>query len=159
MIKLVPMTEAELQNYLAHAIEDYAQDHVKAGDWDAADARERSRREFEQLLPNGVASPKQHLFTAIDTDTNQSVGMIWFAERTQGNTQFAFIYDFVIREDLRGKGFGKQTLLALEDEVKKAGLNAISLHVFGHNKTAFNLYQNTGFEVTHALMTKRLNQP
>lgn len=157
MIKLIPMNDDEFQSYLAQAVADYAQDHVKAGDWDVADALEKSRREFQQLLPNGVASPKQHLYTAIDMATNAKVGMIWFAEREQGNTRFAFIYDFIIHEELRGKGFGKQTLLALEDEVKKAGLGTISLHVFGHNKTAFMLYQNTGFEVTHAMMSKQLN--
>jgi len=42
MVHLTPMTESEFQGYLQPAIEEYAQEHVKAGHWRAEDATEKS---------------------------------------------------------------------------------------------------------------------
>jgi hypothetical protein len=78
MVHLVPMTESELQAYLEPAIADYAAEHVKAGRWSQAEALEESRKEFTQLLPDGVHTAKQHLFSIRD-EAGAQVGMIWFA--------------------------------------------------------------------------------
>ncbi|KAB2854509.1 MAG: GNAT family N-acetyltransferase, partial [Anaerolineae bacterium] len=49
-----------------------------------------------------------------------------------------------------------QAMLALEDEVKKVGLDSIGLHVFGHNQSAYALYQKIGYETTNIVMAKKL---
>jgi len=156
MVRLVPMTESEFQIYRKHSIEGYAQDHVKAGNWDASDALQKAEKEFLQLLPDGIASKNQHLFTIEEGDTGAKIGLIWFAETEQASHPYAFIYDFLIYEEHRRKGYGKQALKALEEEVKKQGIETIGLHVFGHNQAAINLYLKAGFKMTNIQMAKKV---
>lgn len=152
------MREEDFEPYLARAIQDYAQENIASGDWDASEALDKSRETFGKLLPNGVASDKQHLFTAIDAESGVKIGMIWFAEKDARAGKTAFIYDFLVYEPFRGKGFGKSILAALEEQALKLGIKTIALHAFGHNQTAIHLYQKTGYETTHVVMSKELNQ-
>ena len=82
--------------------------------------------------------------------------MIWIASQQRGAQRTAFIYNIEIAEALRGKGYGRQALLAVEEKVKALGLDTISLHVFGHNLVARALYEKVGYEVTNVLMSKKL---
>ena len=156
MIQLVPMTQTEFEKFLARAIEDYAQEHVAAGNWHSDEAVRLSREEHEKLLPNGLASPDQYLYSIYNTDTESNVGILWFADQKQGLKRYAFIYNIELALDQRGKGYGKQAMLAVEEKVKALGLDSIGLHVFGHNQVARALYENIGYEVTNVLMTKKL---
>ena len=67
-----------------------------------------------------------------------------------------FIYDIVLDEAQRGKGYGKQTMLALEVFAKELRLKTIGLHVFANNRAAMKLYRGLGYEVTSQNMTKKL---
>ncbi|MBP8251516.1 MAG: GNAT family N-acetyltransferase [Herpetosiphon sp.] len=108
------------------------------------------------MLPQGVDTPNQYLFSVLDAETGTKVGLIWFAERRNGSQSSAFIYDIVINEVFRQQGYGKQTMRMLETNVNELGLDTISLHVFGHNKTAIAMYQALGYETTNMLMSKKL---
>jgi len=72
------------------------------------------------------------------------MGIIWYNKQSEG---VAFICDFLIFENYRKKGYGKQTLLLLDNEAKEKGFNKILLHVFRFNKTAFSLYDSIGYKV------------
>jgi len=157
MISLVPLPQTELDSYLQDSIREYADDHVRTGNWKPEEALERSKREFDELLPQGVNSPGQHLFSIRERATELPVGMIWFAERGQGQTPFAFIYDLIILPEHRGKGYGEAAMRAVEDEARKLGLKRISLHVFGQNRVARNLYEKLGYEPTNIQMSKDLD--
>lgn len=156
MISLVPMTQPELESYLAAAIREYADDHVRAGNWEAEGALERSKKEFDTLLPQGVHTPKQYVYSIHADDADKNIGMIWFADRSESSEPSAFIYDFVIQSEYRGQGYGAQAMRALEDEVRALGLRKISLHVFGDNRVARNLYAKLGYAETNVLMSKNL---
>lgn len=150
------MTEGDFQAYLEEAIRDYAQEHVKAGNWTDAEALNKSRQEFATLLPEGTASKNQFLFS-IQTPQGTNVGMLWFAIRDKSGTPFAFIYDFRIESQFQRRGFATQALRALDERVKALGLNEIELHVFGHNHAARALYEKSGYETTNILMSKKLS--
>ncbi len=156
-MRLVPMTEAEYDRYLEKAVREYADDKVKAGTWNPENALELSARDFKHLLPDGVHSQGQHLFMLEDEAAGKKVGMIWVAEVNWGKP-LAFIYDIVVDEGQRGKGYGKQAMLALEDVVRGLGLDEIGLHVFGHNTIARDLYLKVGYEVTDLHMVKKLKK-
>ena len=158
MLELIPMTEAEFTAYLAGAIKNYADEKVKAGNWPSEGALGRSEYDYLSLLPEGVASKGQHLFSLEDAATGQNVGMIWFAVGEQDGQQIAFICDFLVHEAFRGRGYGKEALRALEQKVKALGITSISLHVFGHNCAAWALYEKLGYEVTNVNMTKQLER-
>ncbi|MBI5841787.1 MAG: GNAT family N-acetyltransferase [Chloroflexi bacterium] len=156
MIKLIPMTENEFKAYLDEDIARYAETNVQAGYWDESDALEKSRQVHEQLLPEGLATKNQHLFSIIDDSSGQYLGMIWLEIKPEGRNPSAFIYDFVINKEFRGQGIGKQALLAAENVLRSLGVKTISLHVFNDNTAAKKLYEKVGFEITSYNMRKKL---
>ena len=156
MIRLVPMKTTEYQTYLDISIREYAEDKIRAGNWQPAEALERSAQEFHQLLPEGVASRDQYLYDIEDARLGVKVGMIWLARIMQGTHPVMFIYDFRIDEPYRRKGYGEQAMRAAEDQAKTLGLDTIALHVFGHNQAARALYEKLGYEITNINMAKKL---
>ena len=157
MVRLVPMSEVDFQEWRVASIENYAQEHVKAGNWDPAEAPKRAAKEFQQILPQGLSSKKQHLYSVEDSETGSKVGMIWFGLREEVSPR-AFIYDFRVYEEYQRRGFGLQTLQALEEKVRELGVETISLHVFGHNHPAIALYKKAEYEVTDMIMSKTLKE-
>jgi ribosomal protein S18 acetylase RimI-like enzyme len=150
------MLPAAFEAWLAESIHGYADDKARAGIWSAERALELSQKEFATLLPAGLKTPENHLFSIFDAEHVVPVGMIWFAEVARATHREAFIYDFHIDERFRGKGHGAAALAALETEVLRHGLTRISLHTFGDNP-AQRLYQRCGFRVTSLNMTKLLS--
>jgi len=61
-----------------------------------------------------------------------------------------------IEVGLRGKGYGKQTMLLIEEKARELGLKSIGLHVFGVNTVARNLYEGLGYEISSLNMQKQL---
>lgn len=153
MIKLIPMQQEDFEPYLERDIVEYAEAHVKNGNWKPEEALERSRQEHQRLLPNGLQSEGQHLFSIMDDSANK-IGILW----VQVKDQKAFIYDFAIDEAFRGKGFGKQALIALDEKLKALNVESVGLHVFGDNITAQELYKKMGFQVTGIFMKKTLKE-
>jgi len=155
MIKLVPMTDELYINFLAVAIKDYAEDHVRDGKWTADQSIERSTEEFNKLLPDGIHTEGHNLYS-IHHEVLGIVGVLWYAISIKGNEKAAFIYDIRVYDEFQGKGFGKQALTALESALVPIGVDSIGLHVFGHNQRAYNLYLKTGYTPINIRMSKKL---
>ena len=154
MSKLIPMTQPEYEAFLEHLIPDYAADNVRAGYWDESEALEKSRKETESLLSQGLQSKDHHLFTLYDGD--QAVGIIWLKANVDRPVKSGFIFDVEIKEEFRGKGYGKQIMLLIEEKARELELKSIGLHVFAYNKVAKNLYEGIGYEVSSLNMIKKL---
>lgn len=156
VIELVPMNENEFRAFEESEIDEYAQEKVQAGAWDQDQAHELSIQAHNKLLPEGLATQDNYLFSIFDKDLGENVGVIWFARLEDGGKRFAFIYDLLIFEQFRKRGYGAQAMLALEEKVKEKGLDTIMLHVFGHNQIAQALYKKVGYETTDIMMAKTL---
>ena len=155
-VRLEPMSEEEFGHWRMAHTKDYAEEKVTSGAWSPEEAPRLAEETYTQLLPQGLQTPDQFLYTAIDDGTGRKVGHIWFTKMTHGGQTFAFIYDIIIFEEYRRQGYGEQTMLAIEDKVREQGLNSIALHVFGHNHAAAALYQKIGYEITDLNMMKQL---
>ena len=155
-VRLAPMTQGEYEAFVAYEIKDYAEEHVKAGNWLADEALAKSEAEFKQLLPEGKDSKDNYLFSIFDLDSGEYVGNVWFAVIERSGPRHAFIYDFRIRDEFHRHGYGTQAMIALEIEVRKLGIDTLSLHVFGHNLAARGLYEKVGYEITNINMSKHL---
>ncbi|HEY2982301.1 MAG TPA: GNAT family N-acetyltransferase [Anaerolineales bacterium] len=155
MVTLSPMQPARFAAYVERGIREYAQEHIKNGDWTPHEALERSRKEFEQLLPDGLKSKDQHIFTIMDPQDGRDVGILWVHVKTDAPPRRAFIYDFIIEEEYRGKGYGKQALAALDETLQSMNVQSVALHVFAHNTNAIELYKKMGFETTDLHMRKQ----
>jgi ribosomal protein S18 acetylase RimI-like enzyme len=153
MVKLIKMQQEDLEPYLERGIREYAEDHVRNGNWTAEESLERSRKEFEDLLPDGVDSRDQFLYSIFNESDDDKIGLLW----VQVKDQKAFIYDFIIDEGFRGKGYGKQALVALDEKLESLGAQSVGLHVFGDNVTAQELYRKMGYQITGIHMKKNLN--
>lgn len=147
------MTEDEYKLWYEASWENYKQELIRNG-LTIEEAHKKTDDDFSRLLPGGLKSIDQHLFSIKAGST--LVGSLWFAERGAPNNRKAFIYDIVLNDSARGKGYGKKAMGLLETEVKKLGLRHIGLHVFGHNLVARSLYEKAGYVITNLNMEKEI---
>jgi len=156
MVRLEKMNEFDFNIYINNAIKDYAAEKIKAGTWAQGEAENLSKETFARLLPKGIYSENQYLFSIIDDDKQIKVGYLWFQCYEKLIEKEAFVYDFIVFKEFRSKGYGTQALKSLDNVVKGLGINKISLHVFAHNKRALSLYEKTGFIATDINMSKNI---
>jgi ribosomal protein S18 acetylase RimI-like enzyme len=154
-LTLTPLTAEEFTAYYRETVSAYAAANVATGSWKPEEAQQRAEDTHAELLPDGVATPKHHLFAA--RAENRRVGVIWFAERDEASGPLAYVYDVRVDADQRGKGYGRAVMEAVEAEVRKLGLSKIQLHVHGGNTTARALYGSAGYAETNVVMLKRLD--
>ncbi|MFZ5859059.1 MAG: GNAT family N-acetyltransferase [Chloroflexota bacterium] len=157
MITLIPIEQNDFDVFLEQEIFEYAQDKIKSGNWLSEQAMEKSRAEFQNLLPDGLATKDQYLFTIFDDETGNKLGVMWFQAKLDEPRRRAFINDFVIEEKFRGKGFGKQAMQAMHEKLRDLNVESVSLHVFAHNTTAIALYEKMGYEMTNLYMNKTIS--
>ncbi len=155
-VRLRPMSEDAYTAWRGQAVADFAQGRERSAGVTAVDAMADAQAEFDRLLPAGLDTPGTHLFTALDAWSGAPVGMVWLAERGDGASRQGFIYDILVSPQVRGQGYGRALLSAVEAEAARLGLPRIGLHVFGHNHVAIRLYETSGYVVTNLVMAKDL---
>ncbi len=154
MSRLVPMTQPEFDAYIERLIPDYASDNVRAGHWSEEEALEKSRKQTMSLLSDGLQTKNHYLYTLYDGD--EAVGMIWLRAELDGPVKNGFIFDVEVKEEFRGKGYGKQVMLLIEEKARELGIKRMGLHVFAYNDVAKNLYEGVGYKVSSLNMLKDL---
>ncbi len=151
-----PMTLREFDAFRSRTDREFAVEQVLAGNWTAEEAEALSAKYTDKLLPQGVETPGMLLLTAEISD-GVVIGHVWVAlEREPGSSAGAWIYEFEIDPEQRGKGYGRDLLRAAELETVKRGVSTIGLNVFGTNVAARNLYDSAGYQVTSTSMLKVL---
>jgi RimJ/RimL family protein N-acetyltransferase len=155
MVSLRRMTQDEFQAFLAQSVPEYASEKVRAGNWTSQEALERSRKDHATLLPEGLASPNQHLYT-IELD-GTPVGRLWLSDDPKTAGGAGFIYDLFVAEPFRRQGIAAEAMRLLENEALSLGVRSLALHVFGYNLGARALYQKLGYEITNINMSKALS--
>ena len=142
--------------YLEEEIAAYAQDKVAVGSWAAEGALERSRAEFATLLPQGLATPDNHLFEILAADDGAVVGAIWLAIEREHGTVTGYVYNVGIKPEFQRQGHALRAFQGLELLALELGAASIGLHVFGANAAAQALYRRLGFTVTGINMRKSI---
>src|SRR5215216_2581494 len=97
-VRLVELGDAPYHDYSKALVRDYAADKVRAGTWSQAEAEGRSAR---------------------DDSTDADVGIVWFALRNPGVGRSVWIYDIIIKENFRRKGYASRTLELVEDRARE----------------------------------------
>ncbi len=100
---------------------------------------------------------------------NPSLGDVWFilSGEVIGYFVLTYVYsleyggknalldELFIKEQYRGKGFGRQTLKFIEEHCSRSGVHAVHLQVMKFNPDAKKLYELSGYEeVDRIFMTK-----
>ena len=156
LVTLVEMTEPEFAKWKEQAVAEYAADRVRAGNDTEDGAVDRSRKEFDSFLRDGLKSKGHHLFTVVDESSKQKIGVVWYGDAPGGRTDMVWIYDIRIDENQRGRGYGTAVLALVEERARELGKNRIGLQVFGHNEGAHRLYEKIGYKATNIAMAKDL---
>jgi hypothetical protein len=73
MVELVPIEQGEFETFLQRAVREYAEDHVRNGNWSPENALEKSKTEFDSLLPEGIHSRDQYVYSIRSGDTRVGV--------------------------------------------------------------------------------------
>lgn len=96
--------------------------------------------------------------TALLRDAN--VGLAWLIDDGQNAVGYivlcfgyslewlgrdAFVDEFYLREEYRGRGWGRKTMEFVEDRARNAGIHTLHLEVVRQNKTALEVYRGLGF--------------
>lgn len=153
-VELEPMSAERFVSWNSRLIEVFAEEKVKAGNWSAEEALERSTAENAQELPDGLDSVGHDIF--IGTVDGQEVGVLWLFTDPALEVPETAIYDIEVAADHQGKGYGRGLLEAAEGWCAIHGVALLRLQVFGFNTTAINLYRSAGFETTNIRMAKRI---
>ena len=104
---------------------------------------------------------------------DKSLGRVWLVEHDNAPAGYAvltygysleflgrdaFVDEVYLRPAYRGRGWGRQTLCALEKSARAAGVNAIHLEAMRGNNRARRVYRQLGFSRRPSeLMTKLLS--
>lgn len=156
MILLRPMRDSEYPAYLDYFIPDYATEISSNYGLSDVDALAQAKREIATDLPHGVDTSGQVLLCLVDPTggPDNVIGYLWY--RPNLPMRSAYISDFHIFAAHQGKGFGKQALKVLEEELKRKGFEQIKLRVAEDNKRAKHVYEVTGFRVSGVNMSKTI---
>ena len=151
------MGEGEYERFRETSIREYARANIDAGRGPAEAALERSRDAYDQLLPKGLKTPGQHLFTIRDDTRGTDVGVMWLAVTEHpGGQRSGYVYDIAIAAEHRRQGHARAAFVALESLARGMGLDELGLHVFWNNQAAQALYRSLGYEPTGINMHKKL---
>ncbi|QIX27892.1 GNAT family N-acetyltransferase [Nocardioides sp. JQ2195] len=149
-VELRPMTPEFFAAYAADDIEAYAQQRHGAGLGSLDDMRKVARDAFAELLPDGLATADQHLWSAYVAD--QRVGLLWIRHAPRR----CYVYNVVVDEAHRGAGHGRAIMDAGAARCRDAGAEELGLNVFGQNTVARRLYDSLGYRVVEELVRKSL---
>jgi RimJ/RimL family protein N-acetyltransferase len=155
-VRLVELGDAPFRDYRRTLVRDYAANKVLAGAWTQAEAEDRAARDVDGLLPEGPITQGHFLYSVRDDSTDAEVGTVWYALRDSGVGRSVWIYDIIIHENFRRKGYASRTLELVEDKARELGAKSVELHVFGHNYGARALYEKMDYIETSITMAKQV---
>jgi RimJ/RimL family protein N-acetyltransferase len=153
-VTLVELGEFPFRGYRRRLVRDYAADKVRSGVWSPEESKNNALRDLEGLLPGGTATPGHFLYAVRDESIPAEVGMIWISPRDSGAGRALWIYDIIVHERFRRRGYAGRILHLVEDKARQLGADRVELHVFGHNHGARALYEKLGYTPTSIVMSK-----
>jgi GNAT superfamily N-acetyltransferase len=104
--------------------------------------REKARSALIPLLENANLGRS---WLILDEDSAVGYAVLCFGYSLEWLGRDAFVDEFYLREEYRGRGWGKKTMSFLEDAARELGIRTLHLEVVDGNKTALRLYETIGF--------------
>ena len=115
MVRLEKMAAEDFDTYIEKLTANYAKDNVRSGRWTREEALEKSVSQINSLLPERIKTQNHVFFSIVDEGTGDVVGYIWRHIAPGEGPKKAFIYDLIIFEKFRKRGYGPAALVALEE--------------------------------------------
>jgi GNAT superfamily N-acetyltransferase len=149
VVSLRPYPEAELDAMWPDADARYRGDLLDNGGLSADEARAKAAKDTEWLrgLPPLVLEIERE---------GERVGrvVLWLDAFEKPGS--AWLFEIVLDESVRGRGYGREALRLAEEEARSRGMTRIDLNVFGGNAVARSLYASEGYAESSVHMGKPL---
>jgi len=145
-VVLRPLVADERAAFVAAEVASFADQQVRDAGWARAGACERAARELGPALEHALASADADghaIWTARAAD-GMVLGWVWVRPGAAG-PRSAFLEQLTVVAPLRGRGFGRAVLEALEDRLARDGVEVLALHVNHGNAPARRLYAAAGY--------------
>jgi ribosomal protein S18 acetylase RimI-like enzyme len=143
---------AALGDWLVGMRANYVGERIAAGDSEQ-EAETNAAAAFERLVPGGTPASGQLVGRVLCA--GRPVGYLWIGPAGP-DPQRWWVWDILIDDDQRGRGYGRQAMLLAEQLARAQGATTIGLNVFAHNVVARNLYSSLGYEENSVQMRKNL---
>lgn len=140
------MDDTTFEDYMATSAVSYARDRMRTDRISEPDALRFVAEQRSAILTQGMNTPDHYFYGLFDEDRNVVVGRVWLYLSQKKHA--AFLYDIVIFEDQRRKGYGQSAIAGLREMCKLYDVPQLWLNVFGHNESARSFYESLGFEVS-----------
>ena len=140
------MNSDEFKVYSKWSVKAYAEHLIKAGDENFKfKAIKAARSEFNDIFPAGADSADNYLYIVINSD-NEKMGVIGY-QKSPFEENAAFVTENVIKEEYRGKGYGKSAFIKIQEDAREKGFEKMVLNCFKHTPISYSMYEKNGFKV------------
>ena len=144
-VQLREMSEEVFKIFFEYSINDYVNDLIKSSDITMEEALAEAKREFAEMLPNGLSTQDNVLRIIVDAAEEKAVGIIWYLFEMADGIKQVFLSDFIIKEEERRKGYASAALAEMEQDAGRNGCAESIIYVWKHNKPGINLYTKCGY--------------
>lgn len=152
---LIPLTLEERYAFTTALVADHVDYLVGRGE--AADpgaARAGALAEIEVEMEAGIGAGDE-LWAARNAE-GETVGWLWLKGSVEGlPPSAAFLYQILVKAEVRRRGYGTAMLAALEEVLAASGRTELRLNVWDSNEGARRMYERAGYEVVERLPGKR----
>lgn len=145
LITFIKMDKSAFVTYSNWSVKAYAEHLIKSGDerfkWKA---KKEAKAEFNDVFPEGADSADNFLYIIVN-ENDEKIGVIGY-QKSPFEENAAFVTENVIKEEYRGKGYGKSAFLKLQEDAVKKGFSKMVLNVFKHTPISYAMYEKNGFK-------------
>jgi ribosomal protein S18 acetylase RimI-like enzyme len=106
---------------------------------------------------SGGRDSRDNFFLSAKDESENVLGFAWYSVAAEDPAR-AYIFDLIVEDRYRGRGYGRQIMLLLEAEMKKRGVRRVGLNVFNFNMGAIRLYESMAYATTNRQMEKVLSE-
>lgn len=145
-IRLIRMNNNEFKIFSKWSVKNYAENLIKSGDEKLRlKALKAAKSEFHDIFPDGADSKDNYLYIVTDDD-NVKIGVIGY-QKSPFEENAAFVTENVIKEEYRGKGYGKSAFVKIQEDAREKGFGKMVLNCFKHTRISYSMYEKNGFRV------------
>lgn len=145
-ISFKPMNNDEFKVYSKWSVKAYADHLIKSGDEKFRfKALREAKSEFKDIFPDGANSADNYLYIVVN-EANEKIGVIGY-QKSPFEENAAFVTENVIKEEYRGKGYGKSAFVKLQEDAREKNFGKMVLNCFKHTPVSYSMYEKNGFEV------------
>lgn len=145
-ISFKKMNRDEFRVYSKWSARAYADHLIKSGDERFRfKALIAAKSEFRDVFPEGADSADNYLYIVVNKN-NEKIGVIGY-QKSPFEENAAFVTENVIKEEYRGKGYGKIAFVKLQEDAREKGFSKMVLNVFKHTPISYAMYEKNGFKV------------